>query len=253
MGPARLRFAPGLAWLVAGGLALSGCPSQTSGDDDDDAIGDDDTGGGDDDSGEWEVVFEDDFERADGPLGDAYEVMVYQGSEIAEIRDGEAFVDATYFAIRFVDPVDDEVIRATVTARYELVDNGVEDALIALVVRYAEDPGGDYPSYGAFLDATSDEIALQRTVVSGTDGQVTLVLGEPISYALAPDTGYRIALTAAGSNIQARFVDIGTELEQTMFLEDTSPLTTGQVGIHGNLPGDVVVTLDDLLIERRVP
>ncbi len=241
----------GSVWLVAGGLVLAGCPSQTSGDDDDDGIEDDDTGGGDDDaSGEWEVILSDDFERPDGPLGDDYEVLVYQGNEIAEIQGGEVIADTEFFAVRYIHPVHDETIRVTADLRYELAFEGVEEVEVALVARWAEDAGGDFPSYGAGVDGAADVYSLGRTLVSGETGESEVVDGGSWSTAVDPGTVYRVVLTVDGGDVTGDFLDTGAGTSEWLMLEDAEPLTEGVVGVHGHITGDVVVYFDDLLIER---
>ena len=248
------------AWWVAlvavAGLVLAGCPSQTSGDDDDDAISDDDAigddDGGDDDGGDgWQTLFEDDFERPDGPLGGDLEALCWLGSEILEIRSGEVFVDCEFFAIRWIDSIPDETIRISADIRYEV--SGAEGVQVAVVARYAEDLNGDYPSYDAFVDGGADEVALMRSLVSGVDGQLEVVSSETLASPLDPDTVYRVVLTVDGGELAGDFTDVAAGTTESLTLSDSAPLDGGQAGIHGQITGDVVVTLDDLLIERYVP
>jgi hypothetical protein len=196
------------------------------------------------------VILSDDFERADGPLGDDYEVLVYLGNEIAEIQDGEVFLDAEFIAVRYIDPVNDETIRVTADLRYELVGNGVEWLEFAVVARYAEDPQGDFPSYGAFLDAAGDEFSLERTLVSGENGQVAVVDETSAAFTVQPYVVYRLELTVDGGLFSGHALDVGGGADDTLSLEDAAPLTEGIVGVHAHIPGDAVLYLDNVLIER---
>ena len=251
MGTARLRWRGGLAWLVVVGVALSGCPTQTSGDDDDDAISDDDVMGDDDVADGWEVLFEDDYERADGPLGSDYVALAWLGNEVLEIRDGEVFVDCEYFAVRWVEAIPDDTIRVMADLRYE--QSGADGVQVAAVARYGEDLQGDFPSYDAFLDGAADELSLMRSLVSGEDGQLTVIDEQTVASAVEPDTVYHVTLTVDGGALAALYTDVAAGTTEELTLSDASPLAGGNAGIHGQISGDVVVYLDNLSIQRLIP
>ena len=191
----------------------------------------------------WQTVLFDDFNRADGDLGENYEVIIYPETMTLGIINNEVKVvpDSSsmhaYWTVGHINEISVDSIR------------------LSCILRASAD--SDSSLYSFALSARDSLYYYMAMVSSGTDsvsisimdnlGNTTMLAGEQ-AY-LEMDKTYFLEFTLQGTDLSLKFVEVGTEDTLTLNATDES-CTRKEICINGyHYSPDMILYFDDYKIE----
>ncbi len=198
---------------------------------------------------EWQTVFFDDFNRSNGPVGNNYHVQIEGGSGVLSIADNRLQLSGgLYYAIRYINEVNDDVIRVSVrcsTTVWSGVDYGFG---VAARSRIASVDSMLQEGYFLGVFAEKDSIYIFKMTAD------SLGLPPAISskaFNVHENVSYLIELTVNKEDLIGVVRDLSTGIADTLTGIDTGALLTEGTGsIHGMQANADVIYFDDFKIER---
>lgn len=196
----------------------------------------------------WDTAWSDNFQRADGPLGDHYSVQVTYGTGTTKIENNRIrFEGSGYWAIRDSVGIPGDVIRVSVNC---IVEKGKPSFGIALKSQNLGSNWRHQEFYAVFVDSTSIGIFKHvSTPLSPSDYPVTL-----ISKSINIQSGhtYKLQFVDINKNLATYIEDLNSAAKDSVKYTDSGASLTGTiVSLNGNNRGTSdLLFFDDFVIEK---
>ena len=192
----------------------------------------------------WSKIFSDDFQRADGPIGDSFTPEVScQGNGTADIyTDKLRFSGSGCWAIWYNGAVSDNILKVDVTCT---TAQGASSYYFGLTARRKKlQAQYEQEFYGGLL--MNDSISIEKY-----QGMTADILTSK-KYQVVGNHTYKLELIVNGTKLTFNIEDVTTGLKETVTATDTgTPLTGTSIGINGyNMSTSDVFLFDDFEIDK---
>jgi len=225
----------GILIIVTIAFILSGCEK----DNDDDV----------NDGPKWETILFDDFNRANGAIGSDYSFQVAFGSGTISISNNQMKLEnGGFYAIRYANPVPDEVIRISLKCT---ISENTTSGLGFGVSGKSQNLGTDWEIqelYGGWMFLDDDLIGIMKLMGK------TLGIPEPLismAYDINVNISYLMEFTIDNKDLNLKITNLNTNTTEIVNVEDSgTPLTGNIVSINGYQGDGDIIYFDDFKIEK---
>ncbi|MFC2090845.1 hypothetical protein ACFLT1_08715 [Bacteroidota bacterium] len=194
---------------------------------------------------EWETVFFDDFNRADGDLGTNFEVQIY-GDGSALVSGNQLKVeDGSYYAVRYGTPVSDDKFRFSL--KCTTAENPSSTYAFGISAR-SRSLATDWTQQEIYMGALwyeADSLKLSKLVGSGFPEEMA---GK--AFDIQSNTNYLLQLTYDNGHLKFKVTDLDSDFADSVEYTDPVPLTGDTISINGMQENGDVVYFDDFKIEK---
>ena len=192
----------------------------------------------------WSKIFSDDFQRADGPIGDSFTPEVScQGNGTADIYTNKLrFSGSGCWAIWYNGTVNENILKVAVsctTSESSSSNNfGVTAKHKKLPAEYEQE------FYGGFV--MNDSLGIEKC-----QGMTPAVMVAK-AYKIQGNHTYKLEFIVNGTKLTLNIEDVTTGVKETLTATDTgTPLTGTSIGINGyNMSTSDVFLFDDFKIDK---
>lgn len=191
----------------------------------------------------WQNAFTDDFNRADGELGENYNPVAVNGN--LEIVNNQAVAQplgtsTMYWAVTYSENIGDDSLRLAIDfiATNESSESEIRCALMA------KGGGSTEWSYGAGIDANNNLISISKYDQSGNED---LLISD--AFEIDGDSIYNLEFIILQGELEMTVTEVHSGEQITLNYSDPLPLDGNQVSINGIQDPNEIIYFDNFMID----